>query len=214
MELLTSALLCFSFLSGALSTPQDPPDTVLWLLEPYYAGAKVYAITTHIKASKISHTKGILSSSAPLWNNAWCVWLRKISPLQTGSFPASLLQKQTDHCRAPERDICLGWKILGHFWLDHFLVVKHWPAQTRLTRRVNLRNQLTSPQLCMLTDWSEPPATTNWRPAVTSEISSARSRSNLSQSQWAGPGLTGECLAQTTTTTPLSITGVAWPISP
>ena len=29
------------------------PDTLLWLVEPYYTGAKVYAITTHIKESKM-----------------------------------------------------------------------------------------------------------------------------------------------------------------
>ena len=28
---------------------RDPRDTVLWLVEPYFAGAKVYAITTHDK---------------------------------------------------------------------------------------------------------------------------------------------------------------------
>ena len=31
----------------------DYRDTVLSLVEPYYAGAKVYATTTHLKASKI-----------------------------------------------------------------------------------------------------------------------------------------------------------------
>ena len=30
--------------SGALSLVQIPPDTLLWLVEPYYAGTKVYAI--------------------------------------------------------------------------------------------------------------------------------------------------------------------------
>ena len=32
---------------------RDPRDTVLSLVEPYYAGAKVHAITTQLKASKI-----------------------------------------------------------------------------------------------------------------------------------------------------------------
>ena len=32
---------------------RDPRDTVLSLVEPYYDGAKVHAITTHIKASKM-----------------------------------------------------------------------------------------------------------------------------------------------------------------
>ena len=36
--------------SGDLSLVQIPPYTVLSLVEPYYAGAKVYAITTHRKA--------------------------------------------------------------------------------------------------------------------------------------------------------------------
>ena len=39
--------------SGALSLVQICRDTVLWLVEPFYAGAKVYAITTHLKVSKI-----------------------------------------------------------------------------------------------------------------------------------------------------------------
>ena len=33
--------------SGALSLVQISIDTVLSLVEPYYAGAKVYAMTTH-----------------------------------------------------------------------------------------------------------------------------------------------------------------------
>ena len=32
-----------------LSLVQNPPDTELWLVEPHYAGAKLYAITTHLK---------------------------------------------------------------------------------------------------------------------------------------------------------------------
>ena len=39
--------------SGALLLVQIPPDTVLWLVDFYYAGAKVYAITTHLKACKM-----------------------------------------------------------------------------------------------------------------------------------------------------------------
>ena len=46
--------------SGDLSLVQISPDTVLSLVEPYYAGTKVYAITTHLKTSKMSPTKGIL----------------------------------------------------------------------------------------------------------------------------------------------------------
>ena len=40
----------------------DCRDTVLSLVEPYSAGAKVYAITTHLKASKMPQTRGILLS--------------------------------------------------------------------------------------------------------------------------------------------------------
>ena len=36
---------------------RDCRDTVLSLVEPYYAGAKVYAITTQLKASKIPTTR-------------------------------------------------------------------------------------------------------------------------------------------------------------
>ena len=39
--------------SGALSLVQIHPDTVLSLVELYYAGAKVYAITTHLKTCKM-----------------------------------------------------------------------------------------------------------------------------------------------------------------
>ena len=40
--------------SGALPLVQICSDTVVSLVEPYYAGAKVYAITTHLKANKDS----------------------------------------------------------------------------------------------------------------------------------------------------------------
>ena len=40
--------------SGALSLVQISPDTVLSLVEPDYAGTKVYAITTHLQASKMA----------------------------------------------------------------------------------------------------------------------------------------------------------------
>ena len=33
--------------SGPLSLVEIRLDIVLWLVEPYYAGAKVYALTTH-----------------------------------------------------------------------------------------------------------------------------------------------------------------------
>ena len=38
--------------SAALSLVQINPDTVLSLVEPYFAGSEVYAITTHIIHSK------------------------------------------------------------------------------------------------------------------------------------------------------------------
>ena len=47
-------------LRAPLSLVQIPPDAVFWLVEPYYACNKLYAITTHLKASKIGHF-------VPLW---------------------------------------------------------------------------------------------------------------------------------------------------
>ena len=41
----------------------EPPDTVLSLVELYYAGARVYAITTHLKASKMP----LLATFYALW---------------------------------------------------------------------------------------------------------------------------------------------------
>ena len=38
-----------------------PPDTVLSLVESYYAGAKVYVIITHLKASKMPHCVVMIS---------------------------------------------------------------------------------------------------------------------------------------------------------
>ena len=40
----------YSMRSPPLSLVQGPRDTVLSLVEPYNAGAKLYAITTHFKA--------------------------------------------------------------------------------------------------------------------------------------------------------------------
>ena len=53
---------CPGYQSGALSLVQSPPDTLLSLVEPYYAGAKFYAITTHLKESKMTPTRGICAS--------------------------------------------------------------------------------------------------------------------------------------------------------
>ena len=44
-------------------------DTGLLLVEPYYAGAKVYAITTHLKASK--KTRHLVPFSVLLWHGKW-----------------------------------------------------------------------------------------------------------------------------------------------
>ena len=41
----------------------DCLDRVISLVEPYYAGAKVYAITTLLKASKLLHTRSIFCLS-------------------------------------------------------------------------------------------------------------------------------------------------------
>ena len=49
--------------SGALSLVVIRLDTLLSLVELYYAGTKVYAITTHFMASKMSPTRGILCLS-------------------------------------------------------------------------------------------------------------------------------------------------------
>ena len=51
-----------SLKAGRLSLVQIPPHAVLGMGDPYYAGSKVYAITTHLKASKMPPTtKGIFS---------------------------------------------------------------------------------------------------------------------------------------------------------
>ena len=53
-----------------LSLVQISPDTLLSLAELYYAGAKVYGITTNLMASKMSPTRGILCISLCCYGNA------------------------------------------------------------------------------------------------------------------------------------------------
>ena len=53
-----------------LSLVQTSRDTLLSLVELYYVGAKVYAITTHLMASKMSPTRGILCISLCCYGNA------------------------------------------------------------------------------------------------------------------------------------------------
>ena len=50
-----------------LSLVQIPPDTGLSSVQPYYAGAKVYAITTHIKCTLL----GAFCAFVLLWRDKW-----------------------------------------------------------------------------------------------------------------------------------------------
>ena len=56
----SSTLTLSTWQSGALSLVQITRDTVLSLVEPYYAGAKVYTITTHL--------------IGPIFRCCWCLF--------------------------------------------------------------------------------------------------------------------------------------------
>ena len=79
----------YSNQSAPLSLVQIPPDTTGSFVEPPYAGAKVYAITIHLKASKMSVCcYGMMCKWLPCTERIYCKQPYAIK-IQLGSLGAS-----------------------------------------------------------------------------------------------------------------------------